>query len=776
MPELRRDSVFLAAIDVADGVTPTLIATLGLSLEGNADDGVDLIVGGLGRDWLIGGGGADTLFGGLRTVDLVQIPNRHAVPDDGDAGDYVAGGAGADLLRGGGGNDVLLGGSGEDELHGDYGDDVLRGGADRDVLFGDRAGSYATGEPRQRLYGDAGDDVLYAWSLDVNLEQETGYVGDLLDGGAGVDTLHGALRKDTLDGGDENDALYGERVAGDSYGEIAQILNAQLGLTTPGRAEAALIGAGDVLHGGAGEDVLFGGGGQDVLWGDAGDDTLEGQNHTDSLYGGPGIDTFIADIRADFEPTSPTSYETYFGHLGNGSSGDVTDTDVLQFRGTSGSDIILLGERPAQTAPVATVPLGVAMVNGGAMYFNWRNADGSPVIEQFRISGLMGSDTIGFYQDFPQVHEIPGATAFFSGLVPLNVSALTARSDDWVAVLNGGPGGDVLLGSNARDWIVGGIGSDRAYGFAGDDQLWGDDGRGEPTDHDVLYGGQGNDDLIGNYLELDPPSPIHQAGLGQGTNDLYAWSFQPVDAVVGGIRYFGVYVDSAGRFVDFTQPLPANLTPEDTGLNRVLGGRNDDRLYGGTGLDFLFGNGGVDQTFDRHGQKFEDSDGDLAGGGWKEYARATPYVWYYSGSNLGDVINVDFVTNPDSPLFEKHLITRRTSNNGVATFDAQLKLDWDATDAAGRRIWEPDTLLVNLALTGLAVPAANGVLLGDAQFQLSLDGKAAMPVTVAADPSNGSIDDLVDDVNAGLRRPPRRLPTRTIGSSMAGFRRGATGT
>ncbi len=79
-----------------------------------------------------------------------------------------------------------------------------------------------------------------------------------------------------------------------------------------------------------------------------------------------------------------------------------------------------------------------------------------------------------------------------------------------------------------------------------------------------------------------------------------------------------------------------------------MGGTGSDILYGGTGLDFLFGNGAPanapDVLIDRHGKTFESSDGGLAGDEWKAYAQSTDKVWYYGGSNLNDVITVDYVT------------------------------------------------------------------------------------------------------------------------------------
>src|SRR5207253_2458701 len=120
--------------------------------------------------------------------------------------------------------------------------------------------------------------------------------------------------------------------------------------------------------------------------------------------------------------------------------------------------------------------------------------------------------------------------------------------------------------------------------------LWGNEiGSGPTTDLDRLFGGQGHDDLLG----------------GQGRNQLYAWSRDPLPA---GDTQFGVFVDKAGGFHDNDGDLnddgvlnaDGTTTPyllEDTGLNRVLGGPHDDELYGGTGLDFLYGNGGNDKLF-----------------------------------------------------------------------------------------------------------------------------------------------------------------------------------
>ncbi|MHC4716666.1 MAG: FG-GAP-like repeat-containing protein, partial [Planctomycetota bacterium] len=314
---------------------------------------------------------------------------------------------------------------------------------------------------------------------------------------------------------------------------------------------------------------------------------------------------------------------------------------------------------------------GGVPVASNTFFADWRDDDAArtPLVEQFRIAGLEGDDTVKFVQGANPLDAI----TYVEGAEELDLSVLTARSDDFVAAVDGGPGSDLLSGTPGRDRLDGGRGSDVVYGWGGGDRLWGDQGRGRGSsvDHDVLYSGTGNDDLVG----------------GQGTNELYAWSFDPSQ---GG--QFGVFVDAAG--VRFDNDGGGAYTLEDTGLNRILGSRNADDLYGGTGLDFLYGNGGDDRLYKRDGTLFEDLDAGLAGDEWKAYARSTGAVWYVSGSNANDVISVDYVTEPGL-LQGHHLVTRLTENNGTFSFAAQVRLDFSATDEDGDLVWNIDDLLTD---------------------------------------------------------------------------------
>jgi len=608
------------------------VAVSGLSLDGQFDDGADTLLGRDGSDFLFGGGMIDLLDGGA-----------------GD--DYLDAGVGADDLRGGGGDDIMRGGGNDDQLRGGGGIDQLYGDNGSDVLFGD-AGT-GSSQAGQRLWGGSGIDYLYAYAPSTNALAERGQPGDELNGGSGNDWLYGNIRDDALTGGTGNDFLHGDWLIGPVYA-----INPY----------ADQDGGDDLLFGDSGEDMVYGGGGDDEMWGGGDSDWLEGQDGADTVYGGGGIDFIILDSNPDYD----THGGVADGHFGNRTENDVADdnaTDILLVEGTIWHDVILLSQSPAGELLVDyNVDSG-----GQRMTFQWRDEEGTPLVEQFRISGLTGDDELGF----------------ISGDDAVDLDILNERSNDWVGVIDGGPGDDRLYGSGGRDRLDGGRGDDTLYGFGGDDRLWGDVGNGAANDHDVLFAGVGNDDLIG----------------GLGTNELFAWSFHPgndydepfgvMDPGTGdGITQFGVFVDPATGLM-YDDDGDGAYVLEDTGLNRMLGMYNDDDLYGGTGLDFLYGNGGDDRLFTRDGELFEAAFDVPAGDEWKAYAQSTNKVWYYGATGADDVISVDFVTEPGL-LADHHLITRLTNNNGNYSFDAQVRLDFNAVDSEGNYVWEPADVLASV--------------------------------------------------------------------------------
>jgi hypothetical protein len=118
------------------------------------------------------------------------------------------------------------------------------------------------------------------------------------------------------------------------------------------------------------------------------------------------------------------------------------------------------------------------------------------------------------------------------------------------ALIDGGPGNDVLLGGLGRDRLLGGPDGDTIAGGEGDDLLKGgegDDGVIGFAGNDRIYGGPGGDALFG---------------------------FGGKDRVVGG----------PGR----------NTLMGGNGADRVLGGAARDVLFGGKGRDRLFAGAGPD--------------------------------------------------------------------------------------------------------------------------------------------------------------------------------------
>ncbi|HYW80547.1 MAG TPA: hypothetical protein VE890_13270, partial [Thermoguttaceae bacterium] len=231
----------------------------------------------------------------------------------------------------------------------------------------------------------------------------------------------------------------------------------------------------------------------------------------DTLYGGGGIDLIIGDV----SPLYTEFGDTIDGHYGNDLRDDITDdnaTDILLVLGTPVvADTILVGQTAADRPDARERGLLHFDYNGRDIFMPWRepiNPDGTlntPLVEQIRIAGLSGDDRIEFRRS-------DGLDNGGLDVEPLDLGDLIARSDDYVGVLDGGPGNDTLLGSEARDRIDGGNGSDVIYGFGGNDRLWGNSGTtGAPSEQDVLFGGQGADDLIG----------------GPGENQLFSWTFDP---------------------------------------------------------------------------------------------------------------------------------------------------------------------------------------------------------------------------------------------------------
>jgi Ca2+-binding RTX toxin-like protein len=131
-----------------------------------------------------------------------------------------------------------------------------------------------------------------------------------------------------------------------------------------------------------------------------------------------------------------------------------------------------------------------------------------------------------------------------SFLVVVTLSALVVAGGVALAVTkNGGPGDDVLRGTEEPDLLDGRAGNDRIFGYGGDDSSPNElrgfliGGKGD----DVIHGGSGDDDMVG--------SGLFSAFFERGEDVLY-------------------------------------------------GGEGDDLMNGGQGADVIYGSGGNDLLID----------------------------------------------------------------------------------------------------------------------------------------------------------------------------------
>jgi hypothetical protein len=192
------------------------------------------------------------------------------------------------VAQGGPGNDTFEGGINVDHFFGGEGDDKLDGGP----------------KGGDDLHGEGGNDTLKG-----DHPSDHGIFADVLDGGAGVDTLTDYVYSGdpgsappisvTLDG-QANDGRAGEN---DNVVTVERIVSSSAGSFTGDDAAnefvAPEVGAAGVLIGLGGNDTLIAGDAHgDKVDGGAGDDLIEGGFGDDTLVGGPGRDTVNGDRKS----------------------------------------------------------------------------------------------------------------------------------------------------------------------------------------------------------------------------------------------------------------------------------------------------------------------------------------------------------------------------------------------------------------------------------------------------------------------------------------------
>ncbi len=468
------------------------------TITGNG--GANELDGAGGNDTLLDGGGAGDILAGGGGIDYVDYSGRTTPLDlriDDTANDGAAG-EGDDIrgdveqISGGSASDTIVGGLGDNHLYGQGGDDVVNGYLGNDILFGGPGSDLVTyegrGEPLTVNLGTGSGGAPGEGDALLEFERVRGGNGnDSLTGDAAGNILEGGPGDDTFDGGPGGDFFadtggfdtltYASRVDGVSvtFDHVADDGEPGEGdRVDPDGAwlERIVGGSGDdVLNGSALGNKLEGRGGLDTLDGGSGDDTLLGGTEGDDLRGGPGTDTV-----------------DYTGHDTNGRCNP--------FMGCERVGVIVTLDDTAN--------------DGSAVDRGFLPRPGDPPIDNAHsdleaVIGTVAGDTLTDFTSAAKLHGKAGDDTLVGGNGPNEVVG-----DEGNDLLVGGGGADVLVGGYwDPSWggspDVGGIdtvdysarttGVRVSLGSLPDD---GEPGEGDYADAEIVLGGSGDDELIGD--------------------------------------------------------------------------------------------------------------------------------------------------------------------------------------------------------------------------------------------------------------------------------------
>lgn len=605
----------------------------------DAGNGNDLVFGNTGQDALLGGNGNDRLFGGsgndiIGTLNVDDTFRNSGAGDNGgdtiygDGFDtyYNSGDAAARSYVALGGDTATLANNSTDD-----GNDLIYGGTGNDTVYGDNGNNLSGSDygGNDTVYAGNGNDIVYGEGGDDNLAGERG--DDNLYGGAGHDLLVGGLGADTLTGGDGDDYLFGDDDD-------------------------------DSLLGGNGNDQLFGGAGADTLDGGAGNDTIDGGAGFDliSFADATGaVNVTLVQSSSDTTVSAPglgtDTYSNIEGVIGSNFNDALTGSsldDILQggagndtLRVTPGADTLDGGEgrdsidftqtgiaytgatavsvnlathvadlnRSAAGADTTLVSIETAFGTAGDDVFvggdsaHGVNSSGLSIVESFR--GNAGNDTItGGSGAFGTIADYANNT---------NLQAVSANL--FLGTASDGWGGtdtlvnvDMLYGGAGNDLLVGGSSSRSATGIF----------------YEVFRGNAGNDTLDGGNSHSDGDDASNdRADYANNT------SAQAVNVNLG----TGIALDGLGG------------TDTLIDIDQVYGGAGNDTLTGGTGNDDFDGGAGNDT---------------LDGGAGSDMAR-------FQQSTAGAIVNL----SAGSITVNSVTVAAGTANDGIGGTDTLINIE-----------------------------------------------------------------------------------------------------
>jgi len=504
-----------------------------------------------------------------------------------DGNDTIAGGTGNDLLHGGSGADSLSGAAGTDELYGDMGNDTLLGGDGNDLLV-DQNGAESDAN---LLDGGAGNDTIRAAGYYYDPAHG---LGDTLLGGLGDDLLAYAGQlsaapvpgaeyiKNVLDGGAGNDTITVEQ--GYYLNVTGGIGNDAIMLTGLETTPLTMNAYYDTIDGGIGRDTL----------------TVSGHAVSlATLYGGNDNDLLIARINTGFhnlldggagnDELRSTTYDASYTYRAS----DVT------LRGGLGNDTYTISSRAFTT---------VDNSNGGTNntdFIQFYSGEENEIADySFSRSG---NDLLVQMGDNPEDVVLRVSNWFLGSAyqvqkIVLSDGTLTAEQiNNLVFIGNATGGADTITGTEFGDQLAGLGGGDTIDGLAGNDLLDGGSG------NDLLIGGEGNDTVIGGLgddtIVYDGTQGLGTISGNGGTDVLDAMAIsQGIKVTSAELQDFEIFLGGSGSDVMNRSGLKGAVTLDGgAGDDTLTGGSAADWIAGGSGGDVLSGGAGADTIYGGEG-------------------------------------------------------------------------------------------------------------------------------------------------------------------------------
>jgi Ca2+-binding RTX toxin-like protein len=552
------------------------IGTDNVSINGST--GNDSITGSAQNDTINGGAGTNALAGGLGDDTYIINSATDVVTENAASGtdnaqssvsytltanveNLTLTGTGALTGIGNALNNVLTGNTGNNYLDGAAGVDTLIGGLGDDTYVVD-----STTDTLTENAGEGTDTIQSSvnFTIGTNFENLTltgtaaingtgnaannaiygNNFNNILDGGAGIDTLAGAGGDDTYIVDSTTDTL--TEVANNGIDTVQSSVTFTLAanfenLVLTGSSNINATGNADAnsITGNSGDNVIDGGIGADTMAGGAGNDTYYVDNAGDIITEGvsAGTDTvqtaLAHTLAANVENLIITGASAVNGTGNSGNNSITGNSAVNTLTGGAGNDILDGGA-------------GADTLIGGTGDDTYYVDDAGDIVTELVGEG---SDTL----------VVAGTTAGVTFTVGNNIENITL-SGALAINLTGNADNNTLVGNSAANTLTGGAGND-----------WLDGGTGA----DTMIGGLGDDTYT-----VDNAGDIVTENVGEGIDTLRTT--------------FTVAALSAA-FENLTLIGSGNINGTGNGLANIITGNNSQNtLDGGAGADTLAGGGGND--------------------------------------------------------------------------------------------------------------------------------------------------------------------------------------